>query len=80
MHLYYPHHGSQAPSHATRLQKFWSPPTQRPSTKNRAFFSIFYTAAVTYPFVVVFIHWAVQFPKHETAIPGMIELSRLATY
>jgi len=71
MHLNYPHHASQNQSPSTRTQKFFSPPRQHPSTNNRTFFSIFYTAAVTFPLVVTFIYWAVLIPKHEAAIPGM---------
>ncbi|KAG0649618.1 hypothetical protein D0Z07_4049 [Hyphodiscus hymeniophilus] len=69
MHLYYPHSSTQTQTNSTRLQKMFSPPRQNPTTKNRTFFSIFYTAAVTYPHVVNFIYWAVLTPMHKTTIP-----------
>ena len=69
MHLHYPHHGSQIQSCSTRFQNFLSPPRTHPKTQNRAFFSIFYTAAVTYPHVVTLIYWAVLVPNDESTIP-----------
>jgi hypothetical protein len=70
MHLYYPHHASQLPSHTTRLQKLFSPPRQHPTTNNRAFFSIFYTAAVVLPHMVSLIHWLIVAPHNK--IPGTL--------
>lgn len=70
MHLHYPHHGSQAPSHATRLQKLLSPPRQHQTTKNRAFFSIFYVSAVTFPHVVSLIYWAILVPRNDATPVG----------
>lgn len=74
MHLHYPHHDRQTPSAATRFQKLLSPPREHPTTKNRTFFSIFYTAVVTWPHVVTLIYWAILTPKNKTAIPGMSAL------
>ncbi|PMD22359.1 hypothetical protein NA56DRAFT_670422 [Hyaloscypha hepaticicola] len=71
MHLYYPHHGSQPRTFKTRMQSFFSPPRQNTSTKNRTWFSIFYTAANTFPFASAAIHWFVMVPtEHATIIPG----------
>jgi hypothetical protein len=71
MHLYYPHHGSQPQTWKTRMQKFLSPPRQHTSTKNRTWFSIFYTAANTFPLVSAAIHWCVLVPTKHATIPGM---------
>jgi len=82
MHLHYPHHGSQPSSHATRFQKLLSPPRQNATTKNRTFFSIFYTAAVTFPHVVTLIHWTILVPKLENTIPvdGILRDNRLREF
>lgn len=65
MHLHYPHHGNSASSHTTRLQAFFSPPRQHQSTKNRAFFSIFYTVAVVFPHVVTLVYWLILVPHKQ---------------
>jgi hypothetical protein len=71
MHLYYPHHGSQPRTFKTRMQSFFSPSRQNNSTKNRTWFSIFYTAANTFPLASAAIHWFVMVPtEHATMIPG----------
>jgi hypothetical protein len=71
MHLYYPHHGSQPRTFKTRMQSFFSPPRQNNSTKNRTWFSIFYTAANTFPLASAAMHWFVMVPTgHATIIPG----------
>lgn len=67
MHLHYPHHGSAASSYATRLQAFFSPPRQNHSTKNRAIFSIFYTAVVVFPQVVTLVYWLILVPHKQTS-------------
>jgi hypothetical protein len=64
MHLYYPHHGSAAPSAATMMQKIFSPPRQNQSTNNKLFYSIFYTAAVTFPFVVTLVYYLILVPHN----------------
>ncbi|KAH6718614.1 hypothetical protein DL95DRAFT_461681 [Leptodontidium sp. 2 PMI_412] len=69
MHLHYPHHSTSTPSNATRIQKMLSPPRQNPTTKNRTWFSIFYTVAQTWPHVSAFIHWAILVPKGRASIP-----------
>ncbi|KAE9376300.1 hypothetical protein N431DRAFT_554764 [Stipitochalara longipes BDJ] len=70
MHLYYPHHGSQPQTWKTRVQKFLSPPRQHSSTQNRVWFSIFYTAANTFPVVSAAIHWFVTVPTKHATIPS----------
>jgi hypothetical protein len=70
MHLHYPHHGSQTQTAATRFQRFLSPPRQHATTQNRTYFSIFYSAANTFPFTSSLIHWAVMIPTHKTSIPA----------
>lgn len=77
MHLHYPHHRNQPRTAATRIQKLLSPPRQHESTKNRTWFSIFYTAATTFPHVSTLIHWAVLMPMHKTTIPGKDTLLNL---
>ncbi|PMD29692.1 hypothetical protein L207DRAFT_574076 [Hyaloscypha variabilis F] len=70
MHLYYPHHGSQARNWKTRVQKFLSPPRQHSSTQNGTWFSIFYTASNTFPLVSAAIHWFITVPTKHATIPG----------
>ncbi|KUJ07623.1 uncharacterized protein LY89DRAFT_660408 [Mollisia scopiformis] len=70
MHLHYPHHGSQEQTFATQVQKFLSPPRQHATTKNRTWFSIFYSAANAFPFTSTLIHWAVMIPSKKTSIPA----------
>ncbi|TVY65747.1 hypothetical protein LSUE1_G006707 [Lachnellula suecica] len=70
MHLHYPHHRTAPRSMATRMQSFLSPPRQHESTKNRTWFSIFYTAATTFPHLATLIYWALLIPMHKTIIPG----------
>ena len=65
MHLHYPHHGSSASSHATRLKAFFSPPRQHHLTKNRAFFSLFYTVVVVFPQVVTLVYWLILVPHEQ---------------
>jgi len=66
MHLYYPHHSNGEQTIMTRIQRFFSPPKQNPKTKNRAFFSIFYTAAQSFPHVATAIQWAVLVPMNRS--------------
>ncbi|KAH8766503.1 hypothetical protein F5882DRAFT_12103 [Hyaloscypha sp. PMI_1271] len=70
MHLYYPHHGSQPRTWKTRVQRFLSPPRQHSSTQNRTWFSIFYSAANTFPLVSAAMHWFVLVPTKHATIPG----------
>ncbi|PVH77565.1 hypothetical protein DL98DRAFT_561515 [Cadophora sp. DSE1049] len=70
MHLHYPHHSTSTPTNATRVQKILSPPRQNPNTKNRTWFSIFYTLAQTWPHVSTFVHWAILVPKGRATVPG----------
>ncbi|KAF8857826.1 hypothetical protein BDZ45DRAFT_674440 [Acephala macrosclerotiorum] len=70
MHLHYPHHGSQTQSASTRVQRFLSPPRQHASTKNKTWFSIYYSAANSFPYTSLLIHWAILVPKNKTTIPA----------
>ncbi|KAE8442242.1 hypothetical protein EG329_003713 [Mollisiaceae sp. DMI_Dod_QoI] len=70
MHLHYPHHASQTQTVSTRFQRFLSPPRQHATTKNRTWFSIFYSAANTFPYTSALIHWAILIPKNKTSIPA----------
>lgn len=64
MHLYYPYHGGQAQTAATRVQRLFSPPHTHPTSNSRAFFSISYTAAISLPHAVTLIHWMIEVPHH----------------
>lgn len=79
MHLYYPHRSSQDQSCTTSFQKLLSPPRTHKATKNRAFFSIFYTAVLVFPQVCSFIYWCVLVPQHETTYPGKLMLDSFAS-
>ena len=69
MHLYYPHHNNED-SYKNTMKKLFSPPKQTAESSSRTWFSIFYSAATTWPIVAAIMHWAVLVPTHHATIPG----------
>jgi hypothetical protein len=69
MHLHYPHHGCDD------FKKLLSPPRQCATSKKRVFFSIFYTAAVTYPHVITLVYWLILVPHqhNEGTLPFLLK-------
>ncbi|RKF76778.1 hypothetical protein GcM1_224022 [Golovinomyces cichoracearum] len=63
MHLYVPYNRNQAFSAAERVKRLLSPPAQSPRSRQSIGFSIFYTAANTFPYVSAVIFWAVLVPS-----------------
>ncbi|EPE36700.1 hypothetical protein GLAREA_08863 [Glarea lozoyensis ATCC 20868] len=70
MHLHYPHHDTQPRSFSTRLQAMFSPPRQNQTTHNRAWFSIFYYAVNSFPFLAAGVQWLVLIPNNQSVVPG----------
>lgn len=65
MHLSHPHLPLEEENVLHKIRRVFSPPRQNPTTKNRYFFSLFYTAIVTYPHVVTLVYWAILVPSRE---------------
>src|SRR6266536_1302288 len=63
MHLHYPHLSHRTEPELTTFKKVLLSPCKKARVSNRTLFSIFYTAAVTFPDVATLIHWAILIPQ-----------------
>ncbi|KAG9240697.1 hypothetical protein BJ878DRAFT_524779 [Calycina marina] len=69
-HAYFPDYRyDDSDSLKSKLRRFISPPKRSDKTKNHLWFSIFYTAATSYPLVASFLYWAILGPHDKTAVP-----------
>ncbi|TQS35031.1 hypothetical protein Golomagni_04560 [Golovinomyces magnicellulatus] len=73
MHLYVPYKRNQASSAAESVKRFLSPPAHNPRSTQSIGFSIFYTAANTFPYVSTFIFWAVLVPSGRSFISPLYD-------
>lgn len=72
MHLHHPHLERHEDSFSTTIYRLLSPPRNNPTTKNRTWFSIYYMAVNTFPWVAAAVYWGFLLPMKKSPIDASV--------